>query len=105
MSNNQFLNKDSASCSNRINSNLRHTFFFLHFSEPKIRARLKSKVLFFTLRKSRTHHFARKTSGQDKRAVNFADSEMNLLVKIFFLEIPFYKRGVSYKVESVLHAK
>jgi hypothetical protein len=101
MSNNQFLNKVSASFINRINSNLRRTFFS-HFSELKIKARLKSKVLFFTLRNSRKHHFARRTGGLAKTAVNFTDSEMYLPVKMLFLEIPFYKRSACYRVESVL---
>ena len=54
---------------------------FSHFSEIKIRARLKLEVL-FTLRKPRKHHCPRKTRGLAKRVVNFTDSEMEFLAKI-----------------------
>jgi hypothetical protein len=37
------------------------THFFLHFSEPKIRVRLKFDVLFFTLRKSLKHRICVRT--------------------------------------------
>jgi hypothetical protein len=59
------------------------THLFSHFFELQIRARLKFEVLFFILRKSRKHHFPRKRSRLTKRVVNFTDSEMYLLAKIF----------------------
>jgi hypothetical protein len=54
-----------------------------HFSEVKIRVRLKFEVLFFNLRKSQKHHFPRRTSDLVKGTVNFTDSEMYFFVKTF----------------------
>jgi len=54
------------------------TRIFPHFSEPKIRGRLKFKVLFSTLHKPQEHYFPRRTSGLAKGAEYFEDSEMYL---------------------------
>jgi hypothetical protein len=57
--------------------------------------RLKFEVLFFTLRKSKKHHFSRK-NWLTKTEVYFTGSEIYLLAKIFFFENPVLK------VESIL---
>jgi len=68
------------------------THLFSHFSELKIKMRLKFEVLFYTLWKSQKPNFSPKTSGLAERAVNFSDSEIYLLVT-FFTENPFMKAG------------
>jgi len=116
-----------------LTSNFKCNFFFFpHSSEMKIRMRLKSGVLFFTLWESRKRHFPRRTSGLAKRAVSFKDSEIYSLAKIFdshkkkFLNVtrmmPYHtlsterqicrfswksllKSGVLRKLECVLNSK
>lgn len=70
-------------------------FFPPYFPKLKIRVFLKFKVLCFTLQKSQKHHIPQRISGLIKRMVNFMNSEMNLLAKIFFLKTPFSKWGAS----------
>jgi hypothetical protein len=54
-----------------------------HFSEMKIRELLKFEGLLFTLPESR------RTSGFAERVVDFTDTQMHLLAKIYSLKIPF----------------
>jgi hypothetical protein len=51
------------------------------FYELENRTRLKFEVQFLTLQKRLKHHIPRRTSGLDKRAVNFTDIEMYLRCK------------------------
>ena len=57
--------------------------FFSIFPNSKLGCILNSRYHFFTLRTSRKGRFPRKTIGLSKRVVNFTDSEMYLLAKIF----------------------
>ena len=50
--------------------------FSQFFYKPKIRARLKFELLIFTLRKSRTCYFPRRTRGNAKTAVYFTGREI-----------------------------
>jgi hypothetical protein len=61
------------------------THFFSHFSELKIRVRVKFEVLFFSFLNSR------KTIGLAEGAVNFRDSEMYFLEKIVGSYSKFFK--------------
>jgi hypothetical protein len=56
---------------------------FSHFSELKIRLRLKFEVLFFHLRSSRKGRFPRKTGGLAKTVVNFTYSEIYIYIYIY----------------------
>jgi hypothetical protein len=87
-----------------IPSNLRRTFFS-HLAEPKIRVHCKFVVSFFTLRKPRKHHFPRRTSGLAKRVVNFTDSEMYLLAKIFFSWKSLFTNGMRLILEGGIYLK
>jgi hypothetical protein len=86
----------------RITSNLRRTHFS-HFSELKMRVRLKFEV-YFALRNSRQHLFPRRISGLATTAINCMVSEMCVLANVSAW-ISLFKRGTRLQSVFVLNTR
>ena len=87
-----------------ITSNLRRTNFS-HFSELKIRVRLKFEVLCFFLRNPQQLHFARRTSGLAETVINLMDSKMCVLENSPPPLISLFESGAHLQLACVLNSR
>jgi hypothetical protein len=66
---------------------------FLHFPQVRNGRILNSRYYFSFFESLRKRNFLEEQVDLAKTVVNFTDSEMHMLAKIFFLKIPFLKVG------------